>query len=197
MRDFIFAGNQTRQYFSSSLTDSHQRALTCTTDGTYMMKTVLHWSGDDIEESVCVRYGEGSENAECPELSYVATAPAAPAAPAGAITVDVLDSYPLNERITLTAANAGDTPRWLVTRTPIYNSRVGLSGAKLVSCTHFSSTNPLEKEMQVNHYAAICKVTLQHSDDRSNEITRCINFGDVTVTSNQASYVNSQCGTDY
>jgi len=193
----FFGGNQERPYFSSASQSSHQRTLLCTSDGTYKLKARFNWADETIEESVCVRYGEGSLNSECPDLSYVAPAPTIPAAPSDSITFDLLESYPLDERITLIATNAGDSPRWLVTRTPIFNSRSGWPDASLVSCTQFTPTNEIEQDMQVSYYPAICKVTLQHSDDRSNEISRCVNFGDVNVPSNSASYVNSQCGTSY
>ncbi|MGB0966067.1 MAG: hypothetical protein ACPGU3_07865 [Litorivicinus sp.] len=190
----LFAGPETRSFINGYAQDDLQRALTCTTSGTYQMRAVLSWDGEDIEQTVCVRFGDGSVNAQCPDLSAT---PPEETADSGAITFDVLDSYPLNERITLTAENAGDNPSWLVTRNPVFNLRQGLSEANLVSCSNFTTSDPSERDMQVNHYAAICEVTLRHTDDPSNQITRCVNFGDVSVPSNMASYVNGVCGTDY
>ena len=193
----LFGGNQVRRFVNGYAQDEHVRTMTCTSSGTYKLKAVLDWEGEDIEQTICVRYGEGSVNAECPEQSAQPADEAADeSADSAEITIDALDAYSIDERVTLTALNAGDNPTWRVTRTPVYNSRMDFSDANLITCSQFVGSVPTEREIEVRFAPAICEVTLEHTDD-STEVTRCINFGDVNVPSNMASYVNGVCGTDY
>ena len=191
----LTAGEQTLAYLADQSRNSHSRAFTCTQDATVQYKAVVNSPAGTVEETLCVRYGLGSENAQCPSLSYVA--PDEDSGDSGQIDFEVAGAYPLDERITLTATNAGESPSWIVQRTPIYNSRLGYADSNLVNCDTFVASVPTEREIQVRYYPAICQVTLRHTDDTSNQVTKCLAFGDVNVPSNQQAYVSSVCGADF
>ena len=174
----LVGGNQLVSFIEGQSRDSHARAFTCTQDLTVLYKAVVEWPGGTVEETLCVRYGNGSINSECPGLSG-SPEPEVTEDDGGEMTLEAsAASAAVGERITFTATNAGDTARWIINH--YVPSAWNPATLPSNTCQRFSTDDPNSIEVTVTLYNAICEVTLVHDDDDDNRIEQCVRFGDIT-----------------
>ena len=175
--------------FFASGTDTLQTAVTCTEDQGAPLP--IQFVGEFLEQTQTINITYQSESSADEGEEEETPTDQAYTADDGPMSLTLSsNTAALDERVTLTANNAGSIPRWRISR--LYSTVTLLAPHEdsLSRCEQFSSRFNSEgdleyyptgvKELSARYYDAICQVTLEHDDDADNQITRCVRFGEIS-----------------